>query len=114
MRKVESDQRALCIKFGSEYTPTRRDDMIGLSNSFGVGDFNVNGLRHPIVYGYSGWYIWSGEYSTRDDFFAPIHAFHLQSICPAAVKYLALSPGWRFLFSAEHEDVWFDESLLQI
>jgi hypothetical protein len=29
------------------------------------------------------------------------------------VKYLGLAPGRRFLISQGHEDVWFDESLLQ-
>ena len=61
----------------------------------------------------TGWYIWSGEYVSADlDFFDPLHVFHLNDLCPEIVKYLALAPGWRFLFSPMQEDVWFDEKLL--
>jgi len=30
------------------------------------------------------------------------------------IKYLGLSPGWKFLSDGEYEDVWYDENLLNI
>jgi hypothetical protein len=37
---------------------------------------------------------------------------HLGDWCPTAIPYLGLPPGWRFLIASDHEEVWFDESLL--
>ena len=60
-----------------------------------------------------GWYLWAGEeLSERSDFFSPVHANHLATLRPEIVKYLALPPGSRFLFSPGYEDVWEDSSLL--
>lgn len=75
----------------------------------------LNGLRHPAETGTSGWFIWRGEeLGTVDDFFVPLHIAHLEAWCPEVVPYLALPPGWRFLLAPGYEDVWFDESLLNI
>src|SRR6266567_6634911 len=63
----------------------------------------------------SGWYIWAGEQLSDDpDFFVPLHVEHLAMSCPAAIPYLALPPGWRFLVAPGYEDVWPDQSLLQV
>ena len=60
-----------------------------------------------------GWYLWADEeMSEDDDFFKPMHVYHLIERCPNVVKYLALPPGWRFLLAGDHEDVWFDAKLL--
>ena len=75
----------------------------------------VNGLRHPPESDTSGWHIWGGEELPDDpDFFSPLHVAHLSDWCPEVQKYLGLPPGWRFLIVGEYEDVWFDESLLNI
>ena len=60
------------------------------------------------------WYIWAGEYSSESDFFVPLHVDHLIDWCPIVIKYLALAPGWRFLLTDDYEDVWLDDSLLEI
>lgn len=73
----------------------------------------LNGLRHPPEGDACGWFLWGGEeLSVRDDFFQPLHVAHLRDRLPAALAYLALPPGSRFLVAASHEDVWTDPSLL--
>jgi hypothetical protein len=74
----------------------------------------LNGLRHPLSADTTGWYVWGGEYSDNVDFFQPIHAKHLHESCPQIVKFLGLPPGYRFLTDDEHQDVWFDETLLKV
>jgi len=44
----------------------------------------------------------------------PLHVEHLAEWCPAAIPYLGLPPGWRFLVAPGREDVWFDENLLDV
>lgn len=39
---------------------------------------------------------------------------HLRDHAPEVLPYLALPPGWRFLIAPGHEDVWFDEQLLNV
>ncbi len=75
----------------------------------------VNGLPHKPEGDTSGWYIWAGEQLSDDPgFFVPLHVEHLAEWCPAAIPYLALPPGWRFLVATGYEDVWPDQSLLQV
>lgn len=75
----------------------------------------MNGLRHPPQGDTVGWYIWAGEeLSQEPDFFQPRHVEHLNEWCPAVISYLGLAPGWRFLLANDYEDVWYDESLLDI
>ena len=51
--------------------------------------------------------------SAESDFFEPLHVEHLGDWCEAALPYLQLPPGYRFLLAPGHEDVWFDPSLLE-
>ena len=72
-------------------------------------------MRHPIKVDETvSWYLWAGELSDAPDFFQPVHIAHLLEICPKAINYLGLSPGWRFLFDKNFEDVWYDKKLLEI
>jgi hypothetical protein len=49
----------------------------------------------------------------EDDFFKPLHIFHLKKYHPELLKYLGLPPGARFLLGEnDYKDVWFDESLM--
>jgi len=70
------------------------------------------GCGTVLIKGTNGWYIWAGEYSSRKDFFAPLHAAHLPEYYPDIVRFLGLPRGCRFLIAGEHIDVWFDDSLL--
>ena len=54
------------------------------------------------------------NYQIDSDFFKPLHVEHLADWCPEIRKYLGLPPGWRFLIAGDHEDVWYDESLLDV
>jgi hypothetical protein len=115
MSSLWNEQREICLKFGASFL--RSDDQlkIGISRTFDPAHFPINGLRHPPEGDTTGWYIWSGEgFSTDDEFFVPLHTFHLNDRCPEIVKYFGLGPGWRFLVAPGQEDVWFDPSLLNV
>ena len=109
-------QKVVCRKYGAEFLASPFNKLIGVAlESFDKFQMPINGLRHPIQSeGSASWYIWTGEYSEADDFFKPVHVSHLLEICPKALNYLGLAPGWRFLFDNEYEDVWRDQSLLNI
>jgi hypothetical protein len=114
MAPLPSDQKSVCEKYGAQYVPCDANHKLGISKNFAPKNFPINGLRHPLTKGATGWYIWSGEeFSLEPDFFLPVHVAHLNEQCVEIVKYLGLPPGWRFLFAPSQEDVWFDEKLLQ-
>ncbi len=110
-------QKKLCVKYGSVFLPGFFNLLIGVAlQTFNNLELPINGLRHPIQNpNVTNWYIWCGDYSQDDNFFSSIHVNHLLEICPEALNYLGLSPGWRFQFdNNKYEDVWYDESLLLI
>ncbi len=110
------EQKLLCDKYDAKFLTSPFDKLIGIAlESFNNFEMPINGLRHPIESEQSSnWYIWAGEYSEETNFFQPVHTSHLLEICPKALKYLGLVPGWRFLFDNHYEDVWYDENLLNI
>ena len=109
-------QLEMCKKYNADYLESSFDKLIGISlKSFDIFKMPINGLRHPIENIQSAnWYLWAGEYSSADDFFQPVHISHLLELCPKALKFLGLAPGWRFLFDNQYEDVWLDKNLLNI
>lgn len=111
-----SIQKDCCIRFGVPYCRCPVNFKIGISENVDHGAFPINGLRHPLQEGVTGWYIWAGGEIPQNDpnFFKPLHAIHLEERCPQIIKYLGLPPGWRFLFAPEFEEVWEDRSLLEI
>lgn len=110
----EGIQRRYCFENNQQCEITREDDIVGFAVET-QGKIPVNGLRHLKEDETSGWYIWCGEeFSSRPDFFSPIHAEHLVGGCPEIVKLLGLPLGFRFLLAGDHVDVWFDESVLII
>ena len=95
---VVQAQLAVCRKFGSPHVAAREDLMVGISLTVRDGLLPINGLRHPLVANTTGWFIWAGEeLSDAPGFLKPSHVSHLPELCPLAVKYLGLAPGWRFL-----------------
>jgi hypothetical protein len=101
---------SVCAQVGVHPLPISPHDKVGLSRSARSGR-PIHGLRvHPTP-GVSGWYIWGGEWSDAAEFFEPSHAFHLAELCPLAVSFLSLPPGWRFLTDGDYVDVWFDPAL---
>jgi len=99
------------MKVGSDWRPVNPKHKIGIAGN--LNDEPIHGLRHAPEKGTTGWYIWTGEYSTAEDFFKPMHAGHLLQRRPDIIKYLGLQPGFRFLTDRKgHEDIWQDEQLL--
>jgi hypothetical protein len=90
------------------------DSKLGVALNVRSDLIPINGLRHPPESGTNGWYLWAGEQlEERNDFFVPLHISHIDSWHQGVSKFLALPPGWRFLFAKGHEDVWFDDALLR-
>lgn len=120
MQDIEKEiiikQKIVCGQYGALYVPSPFDKIIGVAieTLANAAKMPINGLRHPVESVQStNWYIWGGEYSEADDFFKPMHISHLSELCPQALRYLGLPPGWRFLFDdKQYEDVWYDEGLL--
>jgi hypothetical protein len=112
---IEVAQKKLCEKFGVFHYPSPYDLKVGIALNVRDGITPINGLRHPPEGDTTGWYIWAGqELSEAPDFFKPLHVEHLAEWCPEVLKYLGLPPGWRFLIAGDYEDVWYDESLLDV
>ena len=108
-------QMVICTKYGAVFRESPDELKGGISPNVRDGVLPINGVRHPPESGTTGWYIWAGEHmETDDDFFKPLHVAHLEKWCPQVIKYLGLSPGWRFLVAQEYEDVWFDPEALNL
>lgn len=105
-------QADICERLGVTPDPPQLGTKLGVSRSALAGDWPLHGLRHRPEGGTNGWYLWSGEYSDSSDFFLPLHIEHVADHVPAAIGYLSLPPGFRFLIAPGHEDVWEDDSLL--
>lgn len=110
---VVSTQAEVAARYAVQPVPPAASDKLGVALNVRTELVPLNGLRHRPENRTSGWYLWAGEVFDDDaDFFKPIHHAHLVDWCPAALPYLALPPGWRFLIAPGYEDVWFDEHLL--
>ena len=112
-RSLLVEQKMICLKHGADFLPPDENSKLGISLNVRDGMEPVNGLRHPSQGNMCGWYIWAGEgFEERDDFFVPLHLTHVRDWHPGVLRFLALPPGWRFLFAGEYEDIWFDPTLL--
>ena len=112
---IESLQKEVCEKYGTAVQPSLSDMKVGIALNVRDGVAPINGLRHPPEGDTTGWYIWAGEELSSDpNFFKPLHVEHLSDWCPQVQKYLGLPAGWRFLIANDYEDVWYDESLLEV
>lgn len=115
IKQIEQEQKKLCYKYGADFQPVDFNLRFGFSDNFFSGIMPLNGLRHPQDGNMCGWYFWASEkFSEDEDFFKPMHIYHLFDRSPDLLKYLALPAGWRFLVAGDYEDVWFDENLLKI
>ena len=110
-----AEQKRVCEKWGADFLVVQPTQKLGLAKDVVSGTLPINGLRHPPADGTSGWYIWAGgEPGENDDFFSPLHMSHIREYYPTIEKYLGLAPCWRFLVAPDHEDVWFDPTLLAV
>lgn len=106
-------QKNICEKYNVDWRPVNPKHKVGISDN--LDKEPIHGLRHPFEKGTTGWFIWTGEYSTHENFFKPYHAGHLLQMRPDLIKYLGLPPGYRFLIDSNgYEDVWKDKQLLTI
>ena len=111
---VAARQAFVAERFGCDASPPLPGEKLGISRNTRDGVSPLNGLRHRPAGDTCGWYIWAGEQlSEEDDFFVPLHVEELSAWSPAAVDYLGLPPGWRFLIAPDYEDVWYDPTLLE-
>ena len=112
--RTRFDQEAFCRSHGVGPDFVDATDKVGIAlRTLQLAP--LNGLRHPRNGDSSGWYFWGGSDLLQDaDFFEPLHAEHLAQQCPRVIRFLALPAGWRFLIAPNHEDVWYDPSLLDI
>lgn len=114
-REIQEIQKALCDFYKVPFCPSLNGKKMGVALNVRDGIMPINGLRHPQEGSSTGWYIWAGEeLLDSPDFFKPLHTEHLYDWCPEIQKYLGLPPGWRFLFAKDYEDIWYDDSLLNI
>lgn len=114
MEHIDKQQKAVCLKYGSSYVPAELSSKVGIAVET-IGTPPLNALRHPSQGDTCGWYIWGGEkMSQAPDFFKALHVSHLKDKCPEILQFLGLAPGWRVLLAGEHEDVWYDEGLLNV
>ena len=104
----------ICQRVGVYPLPPDSTSIVGLAIET-LGESVIHALRHPPELNSNGWYIWSGEFSDRPDFFKPICVDHLSKYLKVDLaEYLDLPPGFRFLIDGNnYEDVWFDENLLK-
>lgn len=111
---MQSRQQLICKKYHADFFEINPNLKIGVSaNIKSKNIYPIHGLRHNPTSSTTGWYIWVGEYSLEDDFFLPLHAYHLEIWRPDIFQYLALPPGYRFLIGENgYEDIWFDEHLI--
>lgn len=106
-------QKKICGKFDSNWNPVNKKLMIGCSDN--LDKEPISGLRRPKEERTTGWLIWSGELSKKDDFFRPVCAEHLLQRRPEIIKYLGLGVGFRFLVKKNgYEDVWFDKETTKL
>jgi hypothetical protein len=112
---IQRAQKLVCTQYKTSYLPSPSGLKVGISLNVRDGLLPINGLRHPPEGDTTGWYIWAGEdFSSDPNFFKPLHVKHLMDWCPEIIRFLGLPSGWRFLVAGEYEDVWFDDSLLEI
>ena len=104
-------QLAVCEEHHVSPLEVRPEQKVGVARNLRSGLLPINGVRHLPEHGTCGWYIWAGEMSDDPDFFVPVHVAHLPDWCLAAMPFLLLPTGWRFLLADDYADIWFDPNV---
>ena len=110
----ENEQKEICERNDLAWVSVNPNSMVAINDSLFTTSQPINGLRHPKEGNIEGWYMWSGEDipQDRDDFFHPIHIYHLINQRPQILKYLGLPIGYRFqIDDFGYEDIWYDSSV---
>lgn len=114
---ISSEQHLICKRYSVLPFDAPFEQKVGIALNVKIENlYPINGLRHLPEGDTTGWYIWAGDdFSNSPDFFVPLHVEHILHWRPEILKYLALPPGYRFLLGKDgYEDIWFDESLLDM
>ncbi|TWT26560.1 hypothetical protein FQV30_07815 [Planomicrobium sp. CPCC 101110] len=117
MKKIFTvhQQMKICKKYNAKFYEAQKELKVGIALNVKDGVLPINGMRIPPEGDTTGWYIWGGEgFSEDPDFFVPLHLTHIEEWIPGIEKYLGLAPGWRFLIAGDYEDVWYDETLIEL
>jgi hypothetical protein len=108
-------QRRTCRRFNTDFVEVAPDSKIGIARNARPGAWPLNGLRHPPEGDTCGWYVWAGETLSSDpEFFEAVPISQVPDLLALILPYLGLPPGWRFLLAEDHEDAWYDPTLLQV
>ena len=109
MEKFFAKQKELCLKYGIKYEPIAENELIAVAIDT-IGKTPITGMRHFTEKDENiSWYIYCGEFKSDDDFFKPVHFYHLIEILPEVLPYLALSHGCGFVIDdSGYEDVWYE------
>jgi hypothetical protein len=115
MNVAIKEQQELWKKYGARWVTSPDHPKVGIARNVRTALQPLNGLRHPPAGDTTGWYIWAGEgFSSAPGFFEPLHVLHVAEWFPAALEFLGLPPGWRFLTAGAIFDVWEDPRLLDV
>jgi hypothetical protein len=116
MKEATAEQIEVCRRFGVVPDPPSDDSRLGVALNLREADlWPVKGVRHPAETDTNGWYLFAGDQpGDADDFFQALHTRHLTVWRPEVLPYLALPPGWAFVIAPGYEDVYYDESLLNV
>jgi hypothetical protein len=114
-RGLARRQHRTCARVGAICTPPGAGSKVGIALQT-RGRQPLNALRHQPAGGTCGWYLWWGDEIDQgdDDFFQPLHVEHLEQYCPDALPYMWLPPGWRIQLAPGQENVWFDDTVLDV
>ena len=114
MATLTITQKNKCDQHGADFLAAYDSNKLGLALQTCEASGPWHGLRHLPEKGTSGWFIWKGDYKEDENFFSPLHVTHITDYAPEVSEFLGLAPGWRFLIDGTYNDVWLDESLLNI
>lgn len=108
---IKESQLKICAKYQSEFEQLKPNEMVAIALNT-LGQMPIVGQRIVLEKDEKvSWFIYCGEYSDADDFYKPIHWYHLIEILPEVLPYLGLKQGFRFIIDNEgYEDVWKDEN----
>lgn len=110
MTNLKEAQQKVCDKYNADYEPLASNEMVAVALDT-LGKMPIIGERIVLKEGENvSWFIYCGENSTAEDFYQPIHWYHLKEILPEVLPYLGLPQGFFFIIDNEgYEDIWRDE-----
>lgn len=107
-------QIKVCERLKVKFVASPADSVIAVSDPFDAGSDLIQGLRREATDKETGWHIWTGGDDPDDlGFFDLVPVRDFARLCPVAVPYLGLAPGWRFKIEPGNLKVWFDAALLR-